>query len=45
MYMNALISARKGILEKQPETYLENVKDVLLPILDKEVPLMLCGSN
>jgi cysteinyl-tRNA synthetase len=39
MHLNALNSARKGILEKNPETYFDNVKDVLLPILDKEVNL------
>ena len=38
MHLNALLSARKGILNKTPETYFENVKDVFLPILDKEVP-------
>ena len=37
MHLNALSSARTGILEKQPATYFENVKDVFLPILDKEV--------
>jgi len=39
MHLNALNSARKGILEKNPETYFDNVKDILLSILDKEVYL------
>jgi hypothetical protein len=37
MHLNALSSARNGILEKRSETFFENVKDVLLPTLDKEV--------
>jgi hypothetical protein len=39
MHVNALKSARTGILEKNPSTYFENIKDVYLPILDKEVIL------
>jgi hypothetical protein len=39
MHVNALTVARKAILDKDPATYFENVKDVYLPILDKEVPL------
>jgi len=37
MYVNALTLARKAILEENPATYFEGVKDVYLPILDKEV--------
>ena len=37
MHVNALNSARTGILEKRPDTYYEKVKDVFLPALDKEV--------
>jgi hypothetical protein len=37
MHVNALKSARVAILEKNPATYFENVRDVYLPILDKEV--------
>lgn len=37
MHVNALNSARTGILEKHADTYYEKVKDVLLPVLDKEV--------
>ena len=39
MNVNALTVARKAILDKDPATYFENVKDIYLPILDKEVPL------
>ena len=35
--VNSLKAARNAILEKNPTTYFENVKDVYLPILDKEV--------
>ena len=38
MHVNALTVARKAILDKDPATYFENVKDIYLPILDKEVP-------
>ena len=37
MHINALTIARQAILEKNPSTYFDNVKDVYLPILDKEV--------
>ena len=37
MHVNSLNSARNAILEKNPTTYFENIKDVYLPILDKEV--------
>lgn len=37
MHVNALRAARNAILEKNPTIYFENVKDVYLPILDKEV--------
>jgi hypothetical protein len=37
MHVNALKSARTAILEKNPATYFDNVRDVYLPILDKEV--------
>jgi hypothetical protein len=37
MHINALNSARTGILETHPDTYYEKVKDILLPALDKEV--------
>ena len=37
MYVNALKFARTAILEKNPSTYFDNVRDVYLPILDKEV--------
>ena len=37
MHVNSLTAARNAILEKNPTTYFENVKDVYLPILDKEV--------
>ena len=38
MHVKALKIARTAILSKDPATYFENVKDVYLPILDKEVP-------
>lgn len=37
MNVTALKNARSAILGKDPKTYFENVKDVYLPILDKEV--------
>ena len=37
MHVNALNSARTGILEKDHDTFYEKVKDVFLPVLDKEV--------
>jgi hypothetical protein len=37
MHVNALKSARTAILEQNPVTYFDNVRDVYLPILDKEV--------
>ena len=37
MHVTALKNARNAILEKDPKTYFDNVKDVYLPILDKEV--------
>jgi hypothetical protein len=37
MHVNALKTARTAILEKDPATYFEKVKDVYLPILDKQV--------
>src|SRR6202035_5137422 len=39
MHVNALNSARGAILERNPETYFSKVRDVYLPILDKEVTL------
>jgi hypothetical protein len=38
MHVNALTVARNAILDKDPATYFESVKDIYLPILDKEVP-------
>lgn len=40
MHVNALTSARAAILEKNPATYFDNVRDVYLPILDKEVRIL-----
>jgi hypothetical protein len=37
MHINALTIARNAILEKNPSTYFDGVKDVYVPILDKEV--------
>jgi hypothetical protein len=37
MHINSLKSARNAILDKNPTTYFDNVRDVYLPILDKEV--------
>jgi hypothetical protein len=37
MHVNALKSALSAINERNPETYFTKVKDVYLPILDKEV--------
>lgn len=37
MHLNSLREARNAILKTDPATYFEKVKDVYLPILDKEV--------
>lgn len=37
MQVKALTLARTAINSKDPDTYFESVKDVYLPILDKEV--------
>jgi hypothetical protein len=37
MHVNALASARSAILERKLETYFSKVRDIYLPILDKEV--------
>jgi hypothetical protein len=39
MHVKALRIARTAINTKDPATYFENVKDVYLPVLDKEVPI------
>ena len=37
MHVISLKAARNAILEKNPATYFDGIKDVYLPILDKEV--------
>ena len=37
MHVTALKLARQAILEKSPSTYFESIKDIYLPVLDKEV--------
>jgi hypothetical protein len=37
MHVNSLKLARIAILQPNPATYFEQVKDVYLPILDQEV--------
>lgn len=39
MHLNAMRLARAAILEKNPSTYFESIKDIYLPVLDKEVLL------
>jgi ferritin len=38
-YVNELTSARAAILEKNPSTYFQQIRDVFVPLLDKEVVL------
>ena len=37
MHINALKLARTAILQKDPKTYFDSVKDIYLPVLDEEV--------
>ena len=45
MHVNSLKAARSAIFEKNPTTYFDSIKDVYLPILDKEVLVLKTLTN